>query len=97
MANTTPTPPAKPVVSIRYGNVSVAAFANEAKTKDGKTFEAYNVSVRRSYRKSDGEWINTHSLRRSDLLPAAEALTECFQRLSGSKDRLEVDSEDLPC
>jgi len=97
MANTTPTPPAKPVVSIRYGNISVAAFANEATTKDGKTFEAYSVSVRRSYRKSDGEWVNTHSLRRSDLLPAAEALTECFQRLSGSKDRLEVDAQDLPC
>ena len=89
MANTTPTSPAKPVVSIRYGNVSVAAFANEAKTKDGKTFEAYNVSIRRSYKKGD-QWEHTHSLRRSDLLPAAQALTECFQILSGSKDRLEV-------
>ena len=90
MANTTPTSSAKPVVSIRYGNISVAAFANEAKNKDGKTFEAYSVSIRRSYKKGD-QWEHTHSLRRGDLLPAAEALTECFQILSGSKDRLEVD------
>ena len=89
MANTTPTSSAKPVVSIRYGSISVAAFANEAKNKDGKTFEAYSVSIRRSYKKGD-KWEHTHSLRRCDLLPAAEALTECFQRLSGSKDRLEV-------
>ena len=91
MANTTPTPPAKPVVKIRYGNITVAAFAHEAKSKDGKPFETHTVSISRSYKKGD-EWEETHWLHRQDLLAAAEALTECFQILSGSKDRLEVDT-----
>jgi hypothetical protein len=60
MAKTSPTSPAKPVMSIRYGNVSVATFRNAATNKN----------------KKGDQLEHTHSLRSSDLLPAAEALTE---------------------
>ena len=92
MANTTPTSSAKPVVTIRYGLLSVAAFANEAKSKDGETFETYSVSIRRSYKKGE-KWEHTHSLRRSDLLRAAEALTQCFRYLAGDREGVQVDTD----
>ena len=84
MANTSPTSPAKPVASFRYGTVSAAVFTNTVK-KDGETFDVQSVSVRRSYR-SDDEWKTTHSLRKADLLPAAFALVKCFEHLTTDAD-----------
>ena len=81
MANTSPTSPAKPIASYRYGSVSAAVFTDEVR-KNGKTFDAYSVNVRRSYRNSNGEWVQTHTLRKADLLPASYALQKCYEFVS---------------
>ena len=79
------TSPAKPVASFRYGSVFVALFTNQVKAKDGRRRDVQSVSVRRSYRNADGGWENTHSLRPADLLPAAYALTKCYELVGQSK------------
>lgn len=93
MANTSPkaqrpadnedvTSSAKPAATFRFGDVSAAVFTKQVQTEGGKTFNAVNVSLRRSYRDSDGEWRHTHSLRAADLLPAAYALTKCYDMVA---------------
>lgn len=69
---------AEPAFAARFGSVSAAVFARQAKTKAGKSFETFYVSVRRSYR-VEGEWRQTASLTPSDLLPAALALQKCYE------------------
>ncbi len=93
MANTSPTSSAKPVASFRYGNVSAAIFTNEVKSKEGNTFDVHNVSVRRSYRDGKGDWAQTHTLRATDLLPAALALQECYRFLANDADTDRDDEE----
>ena len=98
MANTSPTAQrpaqedatssAKPVATFRYGNVSAAVFSNQVKTKDGKTFDVHNTSIRRSYRKTDGTWGHVSTLRKNDLPAAAFALMQCSHFLNGSKEVL---------
>jgi hypothetical protein len=76
MASKPVTPPAQPVARFGDGDVSAAVFREEKETKDGKTFIAYNVSLRRSY-KVDGEFKHTNTLRAKDLALAIDALDEC--------------------
>jgi hypothetical protein len=84
------TSPAKPVAAFQYGRVSAAIFADDVKMPSGTIVSLHNVSLRRSYRTAQGEWENTHSLRRGDLLPAAYALTKCYEYL-GSADGTDED------
>jgi len=97
MANTSPkaqrpaenedaTSPAKPVATFRYGGVSAAIFTDKVKTKNGKSLDVYNVSLRRSYRKADGQWSPSRSLRSADLLPASLALQKCYEFLNDVQD-----------
>ncbi len=69
---------AKPAANFRYGNVSAAVFTNKVK-KGSDTFDVYSVSVRRSYRTPEGQWVATQTLRKSDLLPASYALQKCYE------------------
>lgn len=87
------TSPAKPVANFRCGSVSAAIFAAQAKTKDGKTFDVHNVSVRRSYKKADGEWGSIHTLREADLVPASLALLQCHQFLNGADGTAEEERQ----
>jgi hypothetical protein len=66
------TPPEKTtaLAVARVGAVSAAVFG------DG------TVSLRRSYRTPAGEWKQAHSLRRSQLADAIEALTQCQKFLA---------------
>lgn len=75
----------KPVAVFRFGDISAAVFADEAKTKDGRTIRVAKVSIRRSYREADGTWQPTSSLRRDDLLPAAHALMKCYDFIAGDE------------
>jgi len=80
------TPPAaasqKPDVAYRYGSVSAAVFPTEVKTKDG-TRQALQVSLRRSYKDSEGAWQHKSiTLWQDDLLPAALALQKCYEFLA---------------
>ncbi len=80
-APTDATSSAKPTHSVRVGTLSVAVFLQEIETASEKK-QIPSISLRRSYRTSDGKWEHTHSLRQSDLLPAAHALVECFSFLA---------------
>ena len=76
MASSPDTSPAQPVARFGDGDISAAVFREEKETKGGKTFIAYNVSLRRSYKTEDG-FGHTHSLRAKDLVCAIDALMEC--------------------
>lgn len=96
MANTSPqgirpptkdeTPPASPVATFRFGQISAAVFPNQVKLPSGKNATLHSVSLRRSYRNAEGKWEHTHSLRSGDLLPAAFVLTKCAEYVSESHD-----------
>lgn len=89
MANTKPEAPrpaqqdatssAKPIARFGFESVSAAIFTESVKTKGGRTVDVYNVSLRRSYQNAEGDWANTHTLRRADLLPAGLALMKCYE------------------
>ena len=89
MANTKPQAPrpaqqgatssATPIARFGFESVSAAVFMEFVKTKGGRTVDVYNVSLRRSYQDAEGEWANTHTLRRADLLPATLALMKCYE------------------
>ena len=51
-------------------------------TKDGKTVGVHNVSVRRSHRDGNREWAQAHTLRATDLSPAALAGHEWYRFLA---------------
>lgn len=60
----------KPVHEIRMGAIKCVVWANKA----GDNGVMYNVVPVRLYRIGDGEWNETHSLGRDDLLVAAKLL-----------------------
>ena len=70
----------------QIGNVSAAVFTDSVKKKNGDTFDVFNVSLRRSYKKADGSLANSHSLRSGDLLSAIEALQKCDTYIAAAKD-----------
>ena len=77
---------AKPVA--RFGNetVSAAVFKEQRTTKAGKPFTAFNVSLRRSYRKADGSFGYTHTLRGDDVRDAIEALKKCDSYIAAAEE-----------
>ena len=71
--------PSSPVASVRYQNVIAAIFGETVTTSAGKEIVVYNVSLRVGYRDKNGNWKHTNVLSQSDLLPATEALRECYR------------------
>ena len=71
----------KPEATFRFGNISAAVFRVE--TKHGSML---SVSLDRSYKDAAGDWHHTNTLTHSDLLPAAFALTKCFEYIASAKD-----------
>jgi hypothetical protein len=83
---TTASAPTKaPLATFRYGHVSVAVF------RDNPTIPlATRVSIRASYKDENGIWQRVSTLSIDDLLPAAFALSNCYEYLSTlAKDRAE--------
>lgn len=70
-----------PAAVVRCGTLSGAVFKRLVKPKDGPEFASFQVSLRRSYQDAEGKWQHTQTLREEDLLPAAFALTRCFERI----------------
>lgn len=84
----------KPVSRVQYGNVSVAVFPRDVTKGDGSTFTAYDFSLRRSFKKSDGEWDHVSiSLNRSEAMKAAEALRDCFRESYRLSDQAATEDE----
>ena len=76
-ANKTPVAPAtnKPVQAFRVRGISVAIFANEVSSKDGRRqYTMHNVSLQRTYR--DGDEYKTTSVFRRDDLPILQRLVQ---------------------
>ena len=86
MATSPETSPAKPVA--RFGNetVSAAVFHEERKTKKGESFDAFNISLRRSYKKADGSFGHTQTLQANDLDAAIDALTKCKDYIAQQRE-----------
>lgn len=70
-----------PIASVRFGNVSAGIFAESVTTSSGNQVTVHNVSLRVGYRTKNGEWKHTHVLSDADLLPAAEALRQCYHMI----------------
>lgn len=70
---------ARPLATFRFESVSAAVFPDEVTLGNGTTVEMFHVSLRRVYKTKDGKWQHTTTLRPSDLLPAALALTKCYE------------------
>ena len=75
----------EPAAVYRFGSISAAVFEEHIKTADGSPKTVMNVSLRRSFRDASGAWQHTHSLRAGDLLPAALALTRCYESIAAAR------------
>ena len=60
--------PKPPTADLRIGAARAAIWANE--TDDGQTY--HTVTFSRLYKTDDGEWRDTASFRRGDLLSLAK-------------------------
>ena len=59
--------PNRPVIDLRIGAVRAAIWAND---HDGETY--HTTSFSRLYKTEEGDWRDTVSFRRDDLLPLAK-------------------------
>lgn len=60
----------QPVQEIRMGLIKAVVWANPTKSNG----IMHNVTLSRVYRDTNGDWQETHSLGRNDLLLAAKVL-----------------------
>lgn len=70
---------ARPLATFRFESVSAAVFPDEVTLGDGRTVEMFHINLRRVYKTKEGKWQHTTALRPTDLLPAALALTKCYE------------------
>ena len=68
----------KPVFKCKYGAISAAVFANPISDGDNKPSVSHAVQLQRTYKKADGKWAVSATLREQDLLNASFALQKCF-------------------
>lgn len=62
-------PSNRPVYEVRFGTIRAAVWANQ-----NEHGVMYNVTLSRSYKTNDGEWRDSDSFGRDDLLAASKAL-----------------------
>lgn len=72
----------QPVQKLRAGAVSLAVFANNNVTKEGKKIAYNTVALQRSYKDKEGKWQHTGSLRVNDLPNAILVLQKSFEHLT---------------
>ena len=80
--------PNPPVGKITAGGIKVAIWANEG--PKGGTF--HSVSIERAFKRKDGEWDSTTSLRLNDIPKAISALQRAYERLGHTEDEVNVAS-----
>lgn len=68
--------PNRPVIDLRIGAVRAAIWAND---HDGETY--HTTSFSRLYKTEEGEWRDTVSFRRDDLLPLAKLADQAHTRI----------------
>lgn len=70
-----------PEHKIRSGAISVAIWANEQDSPNGKIVYK-TVSFERTYKDKDGKWQSTNKLRAADLPRAVLVLNKAYEYLS---------------
>lgn len=75
--NSAPAQPAekekkRPVMSIkassdRTTSLEIAVWLNSNEGENGQKFDSYSLSINRSYRKEDGQWVQNTNFRPHDL------------------------------
>jgi hypothetical protein len=69
----------KPIVSKRFGKISVAVFERDVSTPAGKSFMAKDFVLQRSWKDKQGNWQDQSiSLGTADILAAQHALTAAY-------------------
>jgi hypothetical protein len=69
----------KPIVKRQLGNISVAVFARDVSTPDGKTFIAKNFVLQKSWKDKEGRWQDQSvSLNAREILAVQQALTLAY-------------------
>lgn len=66
----------QPAEQVRIGSIKAAVWKNE-----GVNGAFYNVTFQRSYRSEDGNWQNTASFGRDDLLVLAKVADAVHSRI----------------
>lgn len=69
----------KPIVSKRFGNISVAVFERDVTLPDGTNFTAKDFVLQKSWKDEQGDWQDQSiSLGARDILAVQQALTQAF-------------------
>ena len=66
----------RPTATVRIGAVKAAIWQNQAGDRT-----RYNVTFSKSYRDADGQWKNTLSFGRNDLLVLAKVADQAHSRI----------------
>lgn len=82
---------AQPVARFGTETVSAAVFKDQRTSRSGETFEVFNVSLRRSYRTTEGSQRWTNTLPAGDLDAAISALQQCvaYIKTAAAEDKAE--------
>ncbi|MCY4400542.1 MAG: hypothetical protein OXE96_14570 [Gemmatimonadetes bacterium] len=76
--------PKPPIADLRIGTARAAIWANE--TDDDQTY--HTVTFSRLYKTDDGEWRDTGSFRRGDLLSLAKLADQAHTKLLALQQKL---------
>jgi len=68
----------KPIATQRAGSLSVTAWNNKNKNKDGKEFDSYSFVISRGYKDGE-EWKSTNSIRLNDIPKVIMLLEDAFR------------------
>jgi len=68
----------KPEKHYKYGAVRASIWREKRSGPGGKAFEAFSVTVDRSYKDAQGAWKNTSSFKENDIPKAIAALTRAY-------------------
>ncbi len=80
----------QPVQEIRMGLIKAVVWANPTKSNG----IMHNVTLSRIYRDTNGDWQETQSLGRNDLLLAAKVLDAAHTYICRTEQQREVPAEE---
>jgi len=78
-----------PTAAFRAGAVSATVWMNVNKTKEGKEFENFSVTLKRGYKDKEGEWQETNSYKPADIAKAVLVLNKAYEFIATLKRKEE--------
>lgn len=79
----------KPEAKFRVGAVSAAVWKRSHTTKDGRKFDAHQVSIDRTYQDSSGNFQTTNNYGPNDIPKAILALQKAYDYVQSKADNEE--------